>query len=225
MELSEATAIVRKSLEICPNKFFYIKTDKGQYGRRRLLLGDDGRLLEYVGRSVDKTKVPDTTHWIRLRPRFTDKIQLFRHNIFLLQTHLYKSGLWEELLCELDILSQVSDKDLTDLYEKSRQEQRAYLAELGLQFIDCPKLRSLLYDVKCVRTVYYGNQKNIESEFKEALGKKQKFNRAWRMTYDNTITYDPDQKKAWYSEEYRGQKYGHYYILLDHTHVVFQKDK
>jgi hypothetical protein len=47
-----------------------------------------------------------------------------------------------------------------------------------------------------------------------------------RMTggYDVTFNYQPEDNKAWYSEEYRGCGNGHYYLALDGTHALFYED-
>lgn len=43
--------------------------------------------------------------------------------------------------------------------------------------------------------------------------------------YDVSFSYDPEKKKAWYSEEYRGCGNGYYYIALNRTHALFvEKD-
>jgi len=42
--------------------------------------------------------------------------------------------------------------------------------------------------------------------------------------YDVTFNYQPEDNKAWYSEEYRGCGNGHYYLALDATHALFYED-
>ena len=42
--------------------------------------------------------------------------------------------------------------------------------------------------------------------------------------YDVTFNYDPEHKKATYSEEYKGCGNGHYYLALNGTHALFYQD-
>jgi hypothetical protein len=42
--------------------------------------------------------------------------------------------------------------------------------------------------------------------------------------YDVSYNYQPEDNKAWYSEEYRGCGNGHYYLALDATHALFYED-
>lgn len=42
--------------------------------------------------------------------------------------------------------------------------------------------------------------------------------------YDVSYNYQPEDNKAWYSEEYRGCGNGHYYLALDGTHALFYED-
>ena len=73
---------------------------------------------------------------------------------------------------------------------------------------------------------YYGKENfRIKQKVQNSLSKGNKFLIKWRKTYDNTISYNPEEMKAWYSEEYRGQSSGHYYILLDDTHATFKIER
>lgn len=39
--------------------------------------------------------------------------------------------------------------------------------------------------------------------------------------YDVGFSYNPKQKKAWYSEEFKNCSNGHYYLALNNTHAFF----
>lgn len=224
MELSEATSIVKEANKVCPNLWFYIKTTDGQYIKKRLALTSKGELREYVKKRIDTLQPTDPSDWARLKPKYTSKVQLFKSNVSRILFYLSESGLWQSLIPELTQLQETSEDILLSLYNSEFPMQKDYLLSHGYKFITTQRLRSLLYDDKCIRPVYFGKDNlSIKKKYKEALEANKEFVFTWRMTYDNTIHYDPNTMTALYSEEFRGQHTGHYYILLDDMHAVFQQ--
>lgn len=227
MELTEATEIVRKSNEACPsNLWFYTRYKNGQYAKVRLFFSSSGKLCQFKKKSSDQYEEAEVSEMTYLRPQFGSKVQLAFANIMRMLAYTTQSGLWQNLIPELTKLSNESEDKLLYLYEASYKEQAEYLKKKGIVHITPRMFRSMMYDRKCIRSVYYGKGNlNIKTRYQEALAKKKEFAISWRMTYDNTIVFNPKDMTAKYSEEYRGQKAGHYYMLLDDIHAAFPKDK
>lgn len=63
----------------------------------------------------------------------------------------------------------------------------------------------------------------------DSLRKKEATELRWRPAppergYDVSFSYNPESRRAWYSEEYRGCGNGHYYLALNATHAVFYEN-
>ena len=76
------------------------------------------------------------------------------------------------------------------------------------------------------KPMYFGyNNKHYKEEIKQHLFHKNEY-QIFRLPvgYDVSFEYHPKEKKAWYSEEYKGCGNGHYYIALDHSTALHIED-
>lgn len=62
------------------------------------------------------------------------------------------------------------------------------------------------------------------AEIKKAYDKNEKITVSGRTNYDVSFDGNFPEKRAWYSEEYKGCGNGHYYLALDCTHALFYED-
>lgn len=225
MDISEATEIVKNAYAICPNLWFYIKTADGQFKKKRLVINANGELRGYRRKSPDKLMAIDTSEWIRLRPRYTQKTQLFHNNMDKMLLYLSKSGLWENLYNELVRLNEIPELKLLDLYDAAPNPQRQFLKENGYQIITLKRFRDILYNIRCVTSIWYGKEgSDVKKEYKEAIETKTDFSRQWKVKYNNSINFQSSRMVASFSEMHSSQETGYYYILLDDMHIAFQQN-
>jgi hypothetical protein len=72
---------------------------------------------------------------------------------------------------------------------------------------------------------YTQNNQERLNAIGEAMTNKVKYRTTGDNGYDVTFNYNPDEQKAWYSEEYRNCGNGHYYLALDNEHAIYyEKD-
>ena len=69
-------------------------------------------------------------------------------------------------------------------------------------------------------------RERMSIEVAECIKNGTDFHRRWENGYDNSINIAnrDGEKRAWYSEEYRGYGNGHYYLMFDATHAIFYED-
>lgn len=73
-----------------------------------------------------------------------------------------------------------------------------------------------------LKSMYFGRGTELTKErIRDHIERECKWSERERASYDVSYDYDPDLKKAWYSEEYRDCGNGHYYIALDHSTALF----
>ena len=79
-------------------------------------------------------------------------------------------------------------------------------------------------DVKIKRMNFGRTNEFVLAKIAEAMRDGKALSDSGRTSYDVSFEYQPDKKKAWYSEEFRGYGNGHYYLALNATHVMFYED-
>lgn len=77
-----------------------------------------------------------------------------------------------------------------------------------------------------LKSMYFGKWDNttIKDNIRRALAEKRKHSESVTVSYDVSFEYNPDLKKAWYSEEYRNCGNGHYYLALSENTAVFAEN-
>lgn len=90
----------------------------------------------------------------------------------------------------------------------------------GKEYIDSDYIYELS-DCK-LKSMYFGwNNQNIKERIQKDIETKTDCHYAERVNYDVSFSYDAENKKAWYSEEYRDCGNGHYYLALNNSVAVF----
>ena len=74
-----------------------------------------------------------------------------------------------------------------------------------------------------LKSMYFGYENAaVKQDLQTALSSGNSYERCHlRVNYDVSVSYDPETKKAWYSEEYKDTGNGHYYLALNHSTAVF----
>ena len=122
-------------------------------------------------------------------------------------------------------LQQLNDEDLEYLCKCEYGEHNTFMQEHGIEHIS-PDMYYSLLSKRGIITINWGGAYNdwIKRGWLNALNEKRKYSMRWTVSYDNSIEYNPEGERAWYSEEYRGCGNGHYYLLLDEKHAAFRED-
>ena len=80
----------------------------------------------------------------------------------------------------------------------------------------------------CVlKSMYFGKYENrrVKSDLKNAITEQKPYKKnRIRTSYDVSVCYLPDARKAFYSEEYRDCGNGHYYAMLDENTALHLED-
>lgn len=170
-----------------------------------------------------------------------DKAVAWEKRVAKVIKKLEESGLWPEKLeffKNLQKMSWADREELKALYITKNEDARergyrifkgkypfAFFERDGCICPDCDYLYELS-EAK-MKSMYFGKYRNaeIKSQIKEALQKgANRLHLTARTSYDVTFDYDPESKKAWYSEEYKDCGNGHYYFALDADTALFVED-
>ncbi len=154
---------------------------------------------------------------------------------------LERSGLWPEILEKFKTLRNVSykERDVIDYiwrnqpYKADRTEEE-FREAYGYLYdkypfilrggVDYFYLKDGMSDCK-TKSMYFGHRNTqVKERIKDAMLNKRKCSEFARTSYDVSFEYDPEKKKAWYSEEYKDCGNGHYYLALDESMALFCED-
>lgn len=156
---------------------------------------------------------------------------------------LEKSGLWPEILEQFRNLQKMSYADRETIkaimrelpYDATRTKEEyeaifgKFIAKYPFLFYGDGSVRSdYLYGLSDGKTksMYFGpyRTKYAKERIGLALREKLKWTETARTSYDVSFEYDPEESKAWYSEEYKNCGNGHYYLALDESCALFCED-
>lgn len=119
-----------------------------------------------------------------------------------------------------------TDESHKELYEQyGRKYPFMFFKALDEKFHFEPDYISGLSECR-LKSMYFGKTRNteIKERLAAAMERKENFNERAYTSYDVSVEYNPDTKRAWYSEEYKGCGNGHYYLALDANTAVFCED-
>lgn len=193
---------------------------------------------EYVSVIFPEKKATENDKWMRSWTNVLNRLE--------------KSGLWEDVAKDVRIALDVGYEKMKQAYTQY-WERHDYSNLTEEDKLNAEKIKGLDERLVGYREdgTIYANTSIIWYMSKIAKVKKMHFGRKWlndnklaqieanlkdknkvtiwsdgRITdgYDVTFNYQPEDNKAWYSEEYRGCGNGHYYLALDATHALFYED-
>ena len=227
MNQSEIKAVVEKSIHDSQNYNFVVTYADGSKERKRLFISNDGYVCEFKKRSRTRGRcIVCEELWRSVEPVAidTDKVKTCKRNTKSIVKYLTASGMWPDILANMLKLQGLSDDDLKYLYECEYDDHNKFMQEHGIDHIS-PDMYHSLSSQRGIITINWGQGHDwIKQGWLLALQEKRKYSMRWTVSYDNSVEFNPDGNRAWYSEEYRGCGNGHYYLLLDEKHAAFRED-
>lgn len=227
MNHSEIKAVVEKSIKDCQNYNFAITMANGDKERKRLFISRDGFVCEFKKRSRTRGRCISCEElWKSVEPieKNTDKVNICKRNIRSVVKYLMSSGFWPDIYENMVKLQGLSDDDLKYLCECEYDDHNRFMQERGIDHIS-PDMYHSLSSGRGIITINWGQGHDwIRQGWLNALREKRNYSMRWTVSYDNSVEFNPDGNRAWYSEEYRGCGNGHYYLLLDEKHAAFRED-
>ena len=153
---------------------------------------------------------------------------------------LEASGLWKELVKEIDTTLDIGYEKMQLSYNKyweiqDEEQKIVFLKTIDKRLIginDAGKeytKSSLIWSyakLPKVKKMYFGKYKTPEvlDRIQKAIQEKKEISEYGQASYDVSFHYNPKSSRANYSEEYRGCGNGHYYIALNASHALFIED-
>ena len=227
MNHSEIKAVVEKSIKDCQNYNFVITMANGDKERKRLFISNDGFVCEFKKRSRTRGRCISCEElWKLVKPieKNADKVNICKRNIRSVVKYLMSSGFWPDIYENMVKLQGLSDDDLKYLCECEYDDHNRFMQEREIDHIS-PDMFSSLSSGRGIITINWGQGHDwIKQGWLAALREKRNYSMRWTVSYDNSVEFNPDGNRAWYSEEYRGCGNGHYYLLLDEKHAAFRED-
>ena len=227
MNHSQVKEIVENSIHDSQNYNFMVTMANGDKKKMRMFISEGGWVCEFKKRSRTKGRCISCEElWKSVVPinRDNDKVRVCKRNTKSIIKYLSVSGMWPDILANMIKLQQLSDEDLKYLYECEYDEHNTFMEKKGIEHIS-PDMYDSLSSQRGIITINWGRGHDwIKRGWLNALNEKRKYSMRWTVSYDNSVEYNPDGNRAWYSEEYRGCGNGHYYLLLDEKHAAFRED-
>ena len=227
MNHSQVKEIVEKSIHDSSNYNFLVTYADGTKERKRMFISTDGYVCEFKKRSRTRGRcIACEELWRSVEPVAidTDKVKTCKRNTKSIVKYLTASGMWPDILANMLKLQGLSDDDLKYLYECEYDDHNKFMQEHGIDHIS-PDMYHSLSSQRGIITINWGQGHDwIKQGWLLALQEKRKYSMRWTVSYDNSVEFNPDGNRAWYSEEYRGCGNGHYYLLLDEKHAAFRED-
>jgi hypothetical protein len=158
---------------------------------------------------------------------------------------LRSSGLWQDNLRHMELalsigynrLKQANDilsLNLDSDYYKNQSLVIAKLKEFEPRLIEVTPEGKEHYNTSIlwymtnplkIKKMNFGAYNVVTlAEIKEALELNKPISLTGKTSYDVSFEYNPEIKRAWYSEEFKGCGNGHYYLALNHEYAVYYED-
>jgi len=228
MNHQQVKEIVEKSIRDSQNYNFMVTMANGDKERKRMFIAQGGYVCEFKKRSRTRGRCISCEElWISVEPirKDIDKVRICKRNTKNVIKYLSKSGFWPYILEGMKKLQQLNDEDLKFLCDCKYDEHVKFMDDREIKHIS-PDMFCSLTSQRGIITINWGGAYNnwIKQGWLNALNEKRPYHMRWTVSYDNSVEYNPDGSRAWYSEEYRGCGNGHYYLLLDDKHAAFRED-
>ena len=183
----------------------------------------------FLARSRTKGRIIPINYIESIKPLRNNRTEISccRNNLRLIVKYLTESGLWTPMLNGAKYLQTLSDDVLLsmkdwDTYHKFAKE--IFTDEVQWFGSEC-FLNLFSKKIKTINFMSYDRDYQ-RRRLKETIDKKENLTYRWRKSYDNhyEVRFDDDYARGWYSEEYKNCGNGHYYFMLDESHVLFGED-
>lgn len=229
MDYSEAYDIINNA----KTHNFIVKTNTNKTEKKRLFVSTSNNICEFVKRSTKRGYLLNSNEiqsWISCTPvqsKGKEKEEVVKTFLLKVINYLEASGMWSNMLQDYKKIIELGDTFIKELVSADWSEQRKLLSEHNISslYVDCI-VTTAYKGIKCVNFDKYEKDYAI-NEINNIIKNKSSFRKRWRKHYDNSleIQYDSDNIiRGWYAEEYKNCGNGHYYYLIDATHVIFSED-
>lgn len=225
MDYQEAYKVVEAANKNFDYNFIVTLSD-GKRKNKRLFISDCGNLCEFKPRSRKRGTIIVCVDWKSVIPqvRTFDRPRVFTRNLQRIITCLEASKFWPDILESLKNLQGLTGEDVNKWYEMEYRELQQALHDRGAERISVDMFSSMCQK-RAIITINWGKWNDWRrDDFLRAIKEHRQYNMSWTNGYDNSVEYNPDGERAWYSEKYRGCANGHYYLLIDEKHAAFRED-
>ena len=219
----------------------------GRHSKRRCMIEEGGAIFvfdfrrkKYGERFYDKEAFLSKYDLVERKKEKSSEEEQWKKRIERALSCLFKSGLWPELVQYLLLLDKMTLEDKKDIYRIYMNEEYdkrftspdydKYVQKYPFMFkCNGGKIMDIntnfIYEMSDVhlKSMYFGKGRNetYKKHILSALQEKKKWSISAKANYDVSFDYDPEQNKAWYSEEYRGCGNGHYYVAISESTAWF----
>lgn len=204
------------------NYIFVLKAKSRKYGNRYLIDDFIKRFDFTIGNT--KNEKNETTIWHNRLKRAIKCME--------------QSGLWETIKQKYQNLLTITHEEkqaIYDLYWQEHMNNTKGLIDLlkdkysfmiktnknNEEYIDTDYIWELS---ECkLKSMYFGKFDNETEKqtIKEKIQNNENYSTWHRTNYDTSFEYNAEKKMAWYSEEYKNCRNGHYYFALDNSTALF----
>ena len=175
--------------------------------------------------------------WVSLKPIVHNKTDVYKR--FMKRAKdglkmLTESGLWTDIKESIEyFLAMPEDKQrelvndiMTDCYELF------YLQTHNggkYDWVDCHQVFESFARKNCWKSIawYRYERQRMSARVADYIKNGENYHHKWENGYDNSVDVwvgDDGEKRAAYSQEYRGCANGHYYLMFDATHAIYYED-
>jgi hypothetical protein len=160
-----------------------------------------------------------------------------------IKSKLIQSGLWSYMIKDIDKALKIGYTKMNNTYSEYWQipfddARHNFLIQNYPEFISVNEKGDKYFDnsflwtwtkMPKVEKMRFHKDKDHNAHvlniISEHMKEEKEYTTYGNYQYDISFSYDPLNKKAFYSKEFRGCGNGHYYIALDSTHAMFiEKD-
>ena len=209
-------------------KTFIVTYADGRKELKRLFVCSNNYVCEFGKRSRTRGYVLylEGIVKVEVKPEKSE-IDMCRDNLKKVVKYLSASGLWSPMIKGAEYLLSLTDEELLSMKDHNNYYKRMEpLREQGIWWWGSECFINLFYTkIRTMRSPKYLKGYHTE-QIKSALAEKRNCQDRWRDGYDNSfeIRHDNECVRGWYSEEYKDCGNGHYYFLLDETHIIFAEN-
>lgn len=159
---------------------------------------------------------------------------------------LNESGLWEDLIPDIQLALSMGYDKLNQAYQdywktdmegqlnifQTKYPELVKINDEGKPYVNTsiiwsyhrmPKVKKMCFVQNRRYRDPYRNEEILKT-IQEKMDAKEKYQTSGRSSYDVSFEYNPENNRAWYSEEFKDCGNGHYYLALNSTHALFAED-
>ena len=240
-KFAQAVELIKTARKDDEKTFILVHTN-GNKEKARLFIHGDAEICQYLKGSKRHGWYLDTSDIIDILPvkhRYVDESVRFARNCDKVIAILTESGWWSNILENAKFLKEQGlekclqwqkdywcfDIPFSEEYRTERKTRKESVPEKfsadTFEMIRHLKLEKMYFGTSNDwrhQMIDRAVEENRPLHFREEGG------RFTGLSYDTSFEFNAENKKAWYSKEYRNCGNGHYYLALSPTHAAFYED-